>query len=297
MEEQYLKEQEKLTEKELNWSYWFVVNKEKLKKAGTIALATVAGCLFLYGAGGLLFFYAYQNREIDELQRQIVKSKLDYAYLQEKNTPLSVEFGEVSVLKIKADKFDIVGEVRNPNQGWYLASFDYYFLTGTGATERRSSFLLPEEDRYLTELNWTSETNFSEAQIVLENLKWKKQADFVSLKDKVFRIAISAADFVSAQNLGLAEELSVSQVKFKAENQSAYNFNRVDFAVLLFRGGTMVGATRTFAADFKSGESREIKINFFHPLSSVDTVLVAPEVDILNPDSYMAFEKTAGQLK
>ncbi|MBI5254285.1 hypothetical protein HY932_00695 [Candidatus Falkowbacteria bacterium] len=297
MEEQYLKEQEKFTEKELKWSYWVVVNKDKLKKSGTITLAIVAGILFLYGSIGLLFFYSYQYKELDNLQKQIIAPKLNYSYLQEKNNPLPVEIGEVTVLKTKADKFDIVVEARNPNQSWYLASFDYYFLVGTSQTRIKTSFLLPSEDRYLAELNWTSQTNFSDAQIVLENLKWQKKPDFENLKAKVWKFAIDNADFVAAQQLGLAEEVAISQVKFNVANQSAYNFSRVDFVVLLFRGSQIVGATITALDEFKSEEAREVKINFYYSLGSVDSVLVAPVVDILNPSSFMAFEKTAGELK
>lgn len=297
MEDQYLKEQEKFTEKELKWSYWFVVNKDNLKKWGTIAFAIVAGILFLYGVLGLLFFYSYQYKELDNLQKQIMAPKLNYSYLQEKNNPLPVEIGEVTVLKTKADKFDIVVAVRNPNQGWYLASFDYHFLLGNGATSTKTSFLLPSEDRYLTELNWTSQTNFSDAQIVLENLKWQKKPDFDNLKAKVWKFAIDNADFVAAQQLGLAEEVAVSQVKFNVTNQSAYNFDRVDFVVLLYRGSQIVGATTTSLDEFKSEEAREVKINFYYSLGSVDSVLVAPVVDILNPASFLAFEKTTGELK
>ncbi|MFH0814543.1 MAG: hypothetical protein V1902_00400 [Candidatus Falkowbacteria bacterium] len=297
MEDQYLKEQEKFTEKELKWSYWFVVNKDKLKQSGIITLAIVAGILFLYGALGLLFFYSYQYKELDTLQKQIMAPKFNYAYLQEKNNPLSVEINEVTVLKTKADKFDIVVEVRNPNQGWYLASFDYYFLLGTSQTGTKTSFLLPSEDRHLAELNWTSKTNFSDAQIVLENLKWQKQPDFENLKAKVWKFAIDNTDFVPAQQLGLAEEVAVSQVKFDVANQSAYNFSRVDFVVLLYRGSQIVGATTTSLDEFKSEEAREVKINFYYSLGSVGSVLVAPVVDILNPSSFMAFEKTTGELK
>lgn len=297
MEEQYLKEQEKLTEKELKWSYWFVVNKDNLKKWGTIALAIVAGILFLYGSIGLLFFYSYQYKELDNLQKQIIAPKLNYAYLQEKNNPLPLEFGEVTVLKTKTNKFDVVVEVRNPNQGWYLASFDYRFLLGNGQTGTRTSFLLPSEGRYLIELNWTSQSNFSDAQIVLENLKWQKRPDFAKLKEKVWKFTMDNADFVPAQKLGLAQEVPISQVKFNVANQSAYNFSRVDFVVLLFRGSQIVGATTTALDEFKSEEAREVKINFYHFLGSVDSVLVAPVVDILNPYSFMAFEKTTGELK
>ena len=264
MEEQYLKEREKFTDKELGWAYWFVTNKEKLKKIGVISLAVVAGLLFLYGAGGLLFFYTYQYKELATLQKQIVSSKLNYTYLHEKNNPMPLEFGEVRVLKTKSDKFDIVVEVKNPNQSWYLASFDYYFLIANGATTRRTGFLLPDEDRYLMELNWTAEANFSDAQIVVENLKWKKQSDFANLKEKILNIVIGKADFVPAQKLGLADDVAVSQAQFVAKNQSAYNFSRVDFAVLLFRGGEIVGVTRTAMDAFKSGEDREVKINFYY---------------------------------
>jgi len=297
MEEQYLKEQEKFTEKELGRAYWFVVNKEKLKKGGLIALAVVAGILFLYGAGGMLWFYAYQYNELAKLQIDIADPKLDYSYLHEKNNPLPIEIGEARVLKTRADKFDVVVEVKNPNQSWYLSSFDYYFLVGNGSTEKKTSFLLPEEDRYLMELNWTSEENFSEAQIVLENLKWKKQSDFASLREKILKIVIDKADFIPAQKLGLAEEVTVSQAVFFAKNAGAYNFSRVDFSVLLFRGGSLVGATRTALEPFGSENESEVKVNFYHSIGSVDSILVAPEVDILNPDSFMAFEKTTGQLK
>lgn len=289
-QEEYQKEQNLLTDKELATSYWYVTHKEQLEKAGVIALAIVAGFLFLYGAIGLILFYSYQNQELENLQKQTIAEKINYAYLQEKNNPMPVEKGAVHVLKIDKNHYDIVVNVTNANSIWYLSSFDYYFLLQGQTTNKKTAFLLPGESKYLMNLAWESSQSFSTAELILENLKWQKQADYESLKDKILQVTTDDIKFVPSKKLGIEEKVPVSQVQFKTKNDSAYNFFQVDYEIVLFRGSQIVGVTKTFVKNFRAGDEETVKVNFYHALGSVDSVLIVSEVDILNPDVFMGFE-------
>jgi len=289
-QEEYQKEQNLLTDPELEKAYWYVTHKQSLKKAGTIALAVVAGLLFLYGLVGLILFYSYQNQELAELQKQIITEKINYAYLQEKNNPMPVEKGAVRVLKTDKNHYDIVANVTNANSSWYLASFDYYFLLQGQTTDKKTSFLLPGETKYVMDLAWESAQSFSTAELILENLKWEKKADYESLKDKVLHITTEDVKFVSSKKLGISDKVPVSQAQFTTKNDSAYNFFQVDYEIVLFRGSQIVGVTKTFVKNFQAGDEEEMKVNFYHALGSVDSVLVIPEVDILNSDVFMGFD-------
>lgn len=289
-QEEYQKEQNLLTDKELEKAYWYVTHKEQLKKIGTIALAVVAGLLFLYGLIGLILFYSYQNQEMAELQKQTVAEKINYAYLQEKNNPMPVEKGAVRVLKTDKNHYDIVVNVTNANSSWYLASFDYSFLLQGQTTDKKSAFLLPGETKYIMDLAWESAQSFSTAELILENLQWQKQADYESLQDKVLHITTDDVKFIPSKKLGISDKVPVSQVQFSTKNDSAYNFFQVDYGVVLFRGSQIVGVTKTFVKNFQAGDEQEMKVNFYHALGSVDSVLVIPEVDILDPEVFMGFE-------
>ncbi len=79
----------------------------------------------------------------------------------------------------------------------------------------------------------------------------------------------------------------IGRVSFTVRNTTAYSYWEPSFTILLMRGGSVAGVTRTTLTRLKSGDERSVAVNWFGSLPAVTKVEVIPEVNLFDPDVYM----------
>ena len=80
---------------------------------------------------------------------------------------------------------------------------------------------------------------------------------------------------------------NISALTFTAENDSAYSFWDVGFYALLYKGSQLASINYLDAEKFKSGESRDLQIQFYEGLPTITKTEIIPEVNIFDQDAYM----------
>jgi len=285
-----------LSNKELETGYWYVTHRVLLKKIGIFVLAIVAGGLMLYGAIGLINYYIVDRSANLALEADLMKNKLDQNLLAEINKPKDLQVLETAVIESNDGSYDFVATVVNPNMQWAVESLDYHYSFGEDKSNVRSEYILPGQEKFLLFLNYKSNKAISSADIVIENIKWKKVADYGSLAAKVLQFEFANQQVLSSKKSGLSNEQAVANINFDILNKSPYSFVEPRFILFLQKGKKVVGVTQFGVSSLISGESRSQSINFFQDVSSGTTVSIVPDINILDGSVFKGFDNT-GKLK
>ncbi|NQT50261.1 hypothetical protein HQ571_06225 [Candidatus Kuenenbacteria bacterium] len=286
-----------LSDQDLKRSYWYVTHRVILRKVGILALTIVSGGLFLFGVGGLVNHYLIGYSDQVALEKDITGAKLNYSLLAELNTPQNLQILETKVLNSGQGYYDLISEVVNPNSTWTVEEFDFYYLIGEEQTNLKSDFILPGQNKFVMYLNYARDKNFNAANLVIENIKWKKVSDFQALQQKIMQFDYQNMAIVSSQDGDLSDKGQVAQVSFDVLNKSSYNFWEPRFVVLIKKRDILVGVTQTILNGLNSGEKKSHSINLFQNIPRVVTMEIFPDINILDPNIFKGFGLEPGEAK
>lgn len=272
-----------LSEQQFGFAYWYVTHKLQLKAALTVVLVLLCIGLGGYAIWGFTKLFILDYPAYIAMQRQAGETLVNFGAL---STARPIDVRSVQVFAAGAGKFDAVAMVRNPNTGFY-ATFDYRFA-GEGADPTlRPGFLLPGEEKPLVALGIAAQSGFRSARLDIQNLRWRR-LDAHAIPDwqayRSARLALTAEDIalVPATQPG-----QTTRVTFTAVNGSAYSYWNVRWVVLLYRGQSVAAVNAIDLDSLRSGERRPASVTWFEQIPSVTRAEVRPEVDIIDPASYI----------
>ena len=290
---------EGITTKQLEFGLWYVEHKRQLRLVLIGLLIAIAAVSWSYTIYGFSYYLARGMSEDEILSRQLVQSSsVGHDYVL-KVSAQSLLISPVNAIKATDNKYDLYAMIRNDNQNWW-AEFDYYFASGSLKTEKKSGYVMPLEDKNLMALAQDLSNGSADTALVMENISWHR-VDLHKIPDwnayRLNHLNITAADvkFTSAVLNPLSEKLNLNELNFTAVNQTAYNYWEVGFAVLLYRGGDLVGLNHYSLSDFMSGEKRAVSLSWPGSIGRVDKVDIIPEINIMKDDIYIPFEGGVGQ--
>ena len=266
-----------LTDKQLKFSYWYITHKLSLRKAWKIILAVIAGLVWLYVIWQLVVFaITYQSIQ-QSVQAMLFTSDASLPAI-EQIAPRQLAVSEMTVINA-GDKYDYLVQISNPNDNW-LAQFKYRFTTPSStANDFRNGFVLPGESKYLMDLSKAS----PQANLEMKDLSLLKVENFALTQNKMMRFVVNDIDIAKA-----FKSSDPTKVSFTIKNDSAYSYWEADLQVLLMNGGSVSGINHIVLNSFKSGENRKVEIFWNNPVSSVNSVNVIPNLNILDSDNLMS---------
>ena len=265
-----------LTDKQLKLSYWYITNKLLLRKLFLIFLIILSIVLWLYVFYGLLVFIMDYQR-LQQQTNDLLFSSASNAQGVEATKPVSLAIGEIQVLAGEGNSYDFFSEVGNPNAGW-LATFDYIFRSGTTTKPIRRGFIMPGEQKMLVDLGNIELTG----QLEVSNLKWERIIGFDKIKNERSRFFVANEEFVPSDKTD-----SPSRVKFTINNGSSYSYWDVGLVIGLYSAGNLMSINYLPLKEFMSGENRAIEMNWLQSISAVDSIVVWPETNFLDPKNIM----------
>ncbi|MBI5076868.1 hypothetical protein HZB94_00600 [Candidatus Falkowbacteria bacterium] len=286
-----------LSDDELKAGYWYVTHRVLLRKIFVFSLAIVSGGLLLYGVWGLINFYLAESANRQALEADIAKSKLNYQLLAEINKPLDLQIMKTEIIKGGGGAHDIVTSVVNPNSQWAVESLDYYYLIGDEKTNVKTEYILPGQSKLILYLNYDDGAGISSAQLMMENIKWKKVADFSAWQEKVMQFGFENQVALSSKKSGLSEQEMISTIQFDVLNRSPYSFLEPRFIVLIGKADKIVGVTQTVLPGLSSGERRTETVNLFQSISGGAELQIIPDINILDPSVFKGGSGSSGELK
>lgn len=292
---------EGLTIKKMLVGLWFARHRQHLKLLAGGIITFIASVSWSFTLYHFIRYFAIGAGEDRLLVRELVENIAVGHDFFAARSPKDPQYAALGLADGGGDEGDFVASMTNPNKE-HSAHFEYFFVASGGETERMEGFILPGESKYLLALAQPVSARADEGRIIIGKLSWErvnkhKIPDWTGFRNAHLNIKITGINFVPAKSTVLTEKVSLNEFEFTATNDTAYNYKKAHFNVLLYRQNRIIGVNRYVADNFMSGEERNIAATWPGRFGRVDDVAVIPEIDITREDIYLDFADAPGEAK
>ncbi len=277
-----------LSEQELALASWWVRHGIGLKRVGYGALAGLSLCLWGFTTWSVVDAYLISEPRESRIIQHIVQQGIAMEALNTA-TPQPLLPSDVTVAAGTDGRQDVLVQLSNVNAQWW-AEFDYLFDSNGQRSATRTSYILPEQQRYLTELGWSDTNGVLQPQLSLLEVRWHRlqpktvEHDYKAFFQKRFQLTFDEITYKKDLIIG---NQSVGQTTFLLHNPSGYGFWSTDLTIILYRLDTKIAFTTINIKELRPGETRPITVNWFENLSSITKTEVYADVNVLNPTVYL----------
>ncbi|OGL73810.1 hypothetical protein A3D72_02700 [Candidatus Uhrbacteria bacterium RIFCSPHIGHO2_02_FULL_57_19] len=277
-----------LTEDQLKFGYWFVTHKPQLKRVLVIFLIVINSLIWLFVLYRLTRLYLIDYNRHRAMVRQASQNLINPEVLEARR-PRSLDLKQAVVLDAGSGRYDLSAVIFNPNREWY-ATFSYLFRGEAVTTPLRQSYILPGQEKIISELAFGSEARLRGVRLEIKEIEWKR-VDRHQVADTTQFVA-DRTNFVVSDAVFTPPDPAVkdgpSKATFSITNATAYGYWAMDVTVVLYRGSAIAGVNRVQLAGLESGERRQAEVTWFEKLPNITKVEVRPEVNIFDESVYMA---------
>lgn len=179
------------------------------------------------------------------------------------------------------DQYDVMVGLTNPNDKYGAIKFDYEFqLTDqSGAVLQRRSgknFILPDENKFIIELNLYSSVNPYAVNFEIKNIEWDEFLEYdeprLNIYEKNYR-----EEFENNITTGLMR------------NESYFDFNSIEIDIVLRNdSGKPIALGKNEMRTIKSQEERDFKLIWPYKFSeNVGKVDIKAEADVFDSDNFI----------
>lgn len=281
---------------------WLTTHRLQARRWAVILLIVAGVSIWPYTIYRLIMYYTVEEQQWRVVEEYLTKNLINYQDIQSWRRVSQIAVLESGVLSGSQQKADLFARVTNPNTDWAVAGFKYRFVLNSGATPWRQSFLLPGEEKYLLELAVAGGGQNSLPNLEVSEVNWQRVnkhqiPDYAVYYQEYFNFKIEDIKFNSSSESLATNKVPVSEASFKVANNTAYNFWRVGFQVILYSGRSVAGINYITLEQWQAGEQRPVSVYWYERLPGISRVEIIPEVDILNSDAYMKLEGGIGEPK
>lgn len=275
-----------LSDQELELAHFWNRNRLTIRKSGYGALIGICILIWLFVLWTLLDAYAISYPRESRIPLRIFQNQQALLPLFQKG-PAPLKPSSVQLFTNTDNRVDALVELENPNEIWW-AEFDYVFIVSGKETTTRKGFILPKTRRYLAEPGINA--NSGRAEIQLKNIAWKRidpNQVGTDLTSYIESRQLTIKDVNYARNVSIGEKL-IGQSTFTVENQTAYGYYDPEWIIILMRSGNPAAITKITTDQISAGESKSFSINWFDQPAGITETLIQPNINILNPASFIA---------
>ncbi|MFA6429779.1 MAG: hypothetical protein WCV84_04760 [Patescibacteria group bacterium] len=275
-----------LSDQELQFASWWVRHGDALRKNGHRFLIAFSVLCWSYAFWVVLDTYAISYPKEQRITQTILRNQLSLQTLQEA-APQALNPSQVQMFETTGNRRDIVAQLSNANPQWW-AEFSYRFNIDGTLTATRTAFILPNSQRYLTELGWSG--NGRSPALVFDDIRWHRitptavDGDYQRFYDK--RLKLTFTDVTYQQDVDY-DGKKVGQTAFTLKNASGFGYWNMDLMVILYRQGIPAGITQINVRDIKPGETRPITIHWFENLDGIAKTDIQPVVNVLDQNVFL----------
>ncbi|NQV89858.1 hypothetical protein HQ487_00450 [Candidatus Uhrbacteria bacterium] len=283
-----LLEEEKEFKRMYRLSLWWVEHRDSLRRIGYALFIAFDAVLLLFAGWHLLNAFAIKYGAEERIVMQMVAfGQEDLRGYTVANAADDLEQNDVRVISIGSSRYDLYTELLNPNADWW-AEFDYTFTLSEGESQTQKGFILPGQEKPLSELAIESSVPISSAKLVLENIQWHRVDHHLISNYETWsldRLNLVIEDALFEKETRFDGEV-YGRTTFTVANDTAFSYYDVGLYVLLMRGSSVVGVNRTTLSQIVTGEEVEVTVNWFGTLPSATQVVVIPELNIFDVGVY-----------
>lgn len=271
--------------KEMDFGLWLAENRQKFLKLLTGILIALCAFFFIYSTYNLIIYYLSGDPNMDLLIDNTPTSPRQLTTDLE-ISPLEAFAGE--------NNYDLAIKLNNPNDK-FLATFDYCFALADTDLNCGTSFILPNEEKYILNLGQTLDGNSNQLSFKINAIFWQRVnshdiPDWAAYRQERLNFIVNNLDFSSGQANSLSSKLSLSDLEFSIDNSTPYGYYEVPLNILLYNGENLVGVNRYILKNFLSGSKRDIKMSWTGSLPNVNRVEVQPDLNIVDENVYAKYQ-------
>ncbi len=262
-------------------TYFFVANQVLFKRL-VVVLLLLFNLAIWWPAAVKLVNYGADTVNYQHLLNEFSQNTINWADYRARHQPVPIEIVTVDKMKTSEHKYDLVAKVHNPNAGWHARTVNYAFVVDGFILDWQNGFVLPEQDKYLFNFSYFSESNPGQIDLKFGDIGWQR----VKEKDRMFvlkQIAVENKNFETNNN--------ISQIKFEAVNNSPFGFWQVGWQVVLSSGARPVGINYVTANGFLSGEFKRLSATWGETMSMPSKIEVLPDIDVFDETNYITETK------
>jgi len=274
------------SDKQLKIGIWWVTHRSQLKKWWVMTLALADLVLFLYIMFHVVIILLTWGR-FTALPDQISRPVVDFTAYQQVNAPQNIQVISTKLMPVigEPQTYHIVTELKNPNEKWMASSLNVHFKMDETDLDTKTTFLLPQEQRYVFQFTVKSNEEKPAAQFIVDSVGWER----IEFPDKkpILNFEINDTDVELIPILGERGTYDSYSTRATAniKNNTIFNFWNVKFLVVLFIGDTPVAINETTLSKFGALETRQLGISWKDEYRSVTKVKIIPEVNAYDPES------------
>lgn len=154
-------------------------------------------------------------------------------------------------LKVGEGDYDFVAQLSNPNVSYGASRIEYSLGSTSG-----SSYILPGQTKWLVLTSLKIIDGIDNVQLVIKNAQWEK----LNMPDNAVNLMLRSKDYHPVQK-GLPAGEAGTELKGVLYNDSNYDFDKIDVAVVLFDDlGNIVGVNKTDIRTFISKSERGFNV-------------------------------------
>lgn len=276
-----------LTDQQLHYAKWYLRHKQKLYRILIwFLILTNVFFLIIVFYQGFLYFNLKKNylTNLEELS----KDRIDYLSFQEHFSPQDLNIDALTILQpiLSQNQYDLVATVFNPNPDWRIYLEYYFLINGSEKTPPLSSFVDPQEEKYLFVLGHSLPFPAKEIEFFISQMSWQRLRS--SQKEKLSVLEQLEVKDVNLRYLRSSSEGKVlPQISFKAQNNSIYDFWETEFIIALEKDLNLVGLNILPLSHWKSLEEESLYLNW-PSLPDFKQIKIRPEIDLLDPEIFIS---------
>lgn len=276
-----------LTDQQLRYGKWYLRNKRKFYRFflwGLVLLNFVLWAIVFYQ--GFLYFKLKENylTNLEELS----KDRIDYLFFQEHFSPQDLNIEALTIIQYRPGEgqYDLVATVFNSNSDWRIYLEYYFLINGSEKTPSYSSFVDPQEKKYLFDLGYSSPVKVKEIEFFVSRASWQRLRSPEKEKlSALEQLEVKDIDFHYLRSE--PEGKILPQISFKVKNNSIYDLWETKFVIALEKDLNLVGLNILSLKQWKSLEEKNLYLNW--PLiPDFRQIRIKPEVDLLDPKVFIS---------
>lgn len=269
----------------LKLSYWYVNNKIKLRKLLIVFLILISVALYGYSIYRAIDIFFISGKNYASDVNSLTVNAIDYQQYHQTQKPKQLTIDSFDALDGRDGRYDFIAKFSNSNENFVGRIVTFQLVAGNKVIAEKNTYIFPKESKYIGFFG--VETGGESPTLKLSKVDWQRVSDFAPFASNHLNFEISNVKFTPAGQAGIRGQLPISNLNFTITNKTAYSYWHVGLYMILQGGSKPAGANYTTIDEFKSGESRDIEMRWYEPLAPVGGEEILPEVDILNPDSFM----------
>ncbi|MBU0706906.1 hypothetical protein KKG41_00865 [Patescibacteria group bacterium] len=264
-----MSEEKVVSDRQLKFSYWFLSNKNRLKRLLLVTLIVINAGLY---TRVLLFVIPYISdmEYMNKWPNTMIASTIDWPAIHINIAPKEAIVVETEIIKAGPGAYDVVIWLRNPNKKWYANNIDYKVIFAGQKTEARSTYLLPGEKMIVYAQDFRSTSNDAmneDVHFLISDTRWEQISNVADY---------DLPNFITADTKiqSIDDQATQARVISDITNKSTANLRSVEVIALVWSNDELIAVKSTTLNDFYVNSTRPVDIRFS------ENILKATEVEL-----------------